>query len=92
MPPHRDNETSAEYLRNTVGEENKSIEWCCVRPDSLINAEVSPYDITESPNTGILNGRPTTRSNVAHFMAELIENKELWSAGKFRMPVIMNSS
>ena len=92
LPPHRDNETAAEYLHNTVGKENKSIEWCCVRPDSLINAEVSPYDITESPTTGILNGRPTTRSNVAHFMTELIENEELWNTWKFRMPVIMNSS
>ena len=92
LPPHRDNETAAEYLHNTVGKENKSIEWCCVRPDSLINAEVSPYDITESPTTGIFNGRPTTRSNVAHFMTELIANAELWSTWKFRMPVIMNSS
>ena len=92
LPPHRDNETAAEYLHKTVGKENKSIEWCCVRPDSLINAEVSPYDITESPTTGILNGRPTTRSNVAHFMTELIENAELWSTWKFKMPVIMNSS
>ena len=92
LPPHRDNETAAEYLHKTVGKENKSIEWCCVRPDSLINAEVSPYDITESPTTGILSGRPTARSNVAHFMTDLIENEELWNTWKFRMPVIMNSS
>ena len=92
LPPHRDNETAAEYLHNTVGKENKSIEWCCVRPDSLINAEVSPYDIKESPTTGILSGQPTARSNVAHFMTELIANAELWSTWKFRMPVIMNSS
>ena len=92
LPPHRDNETAAKYLHDIVGKKNKHIEWCSVRPDSLIDAEVSPYDVKESPITGILNGRPTTRSNVAHFMAELIENKELWSAWKFRMPVIMNSS
>ena len=92
LPPHRDNETAAEYLHKIVGKENKSIEWCCVRPDSLINAEVSPYDITESTTTGIINGRPTARSNVAHFMTELIANAELWSTWKFRMPVIMNSS
>ena len=92
LPPHRDNETAAEYLHKIVGKENKSIEWCCVRPDSLINAEVSPYDIKESPTTGILSGQPTARSNVAHFMTELIENAELWSTWKFRMPVIMNSS
>jgi len=92
LPPHRDNETAAEYLHKIVGKENKSIEWCCVRPDSLINAEVSPYYITESPTTGIINGRPTARSNVAHFMTDLIENEELWNTWKFRMPVIMNSS
>ncbi len=91
LPPHRDNETAAEVLYRNVGKHNKHIEWCSVRPDSLINAEVSPYDIEESPATGIFTGRPTTRSNVAHFMTELIENTELWSKWKFRMPVIMNS-
>lgn len=90
LPPHRDNETAAEYLQGSVGKDNKYIEWCSVRPDSLIDAEVSPYDIKESPVTGILSGRPTSRSNVAHFMAELIEDAEIWDTWKFRMPVIMN--
>ncbi len=91
LPPQRDNETAAEHLYSTVGKENKHVEWCMVRPDSLIDSEVSPYDIKESPVTGILTGRPTTRSNVAQFMTELIENAELWSTWKLRMPVIMNS-
>jgi nucleoside-diphosphate-sugar epimerase len=91
LPPHRDNETAAEHLYQNVGRKNKHIEWCSVRPDSLIDAELTPYEIIESPSTGILSGRPTTRSNVAHFMTELIENTELWSTWKFRMPVIMNS-
>ncbi len=91
LPPHKDNETAVEHLHSAVGKENRHVEWCSVRPWSLIDAEVSPYDITESPVTGILTGRPTTRSNVAHFMTELIENVELWSTWKFRMPVIMNS-
>lgn len=91
LPPHRDNETAAEHLRKSIGEHNEQIEWCCVRPDSLIDAEVSPYDIEESPSTGIFTGRPTTRANVAHFMIELIENASLWRTWKFRAPVIMNS-
>jgi nucleoside-diphosphate-sugar epimerase len=91
LPPHRDNETAAEHLHKNIGKHTGHIEWCCVRPDSLIDAEVSPYDIEESPSTGIFTGRPTTRSNVAHFMLELIENTELWSTWKFRAPVIMNS-
>ncbi len=91
VPPHRDNETAAEYLYRSVGTENRHIEWCSVRPDSLGDADVSPYDIVESPTTGIFSGRPATRANVAHFMTELIEAAELWSTWKFRMPVIMNS-
>ncbi|MFT5132278.1 MAG: nucleoside-diphosphate-sugar epimerase [Gammaproteobacteria bacterium] len=91
LPPHKDNETAAEHLFQNVEKESKHIEWCVVRPDSLINAEVSAYEVNESPTTGILTGRPTSRSNVAHFMTELIENAELWSTWKFRMPVIMNT-
>ena len=91
LPPHRDNETAAEHLHRHVTKENEHIEWCSVRPDSLINAEISPYDIKESPTTGLFTGRPTARANVAHFMTELIEDAELWKTWKFRMPVIMNS-
>ena len=91
LPPHRDNETAAEFLHRDIGKQNRFIEWCSVRPDTLINAEVSPYDIQESPTTGIFTGRPTTRSNVAHFMTALIENAALWNTWKFKRPVIMNS-
>lgn len=91
LPPHKDNETAAEHLHRHIGMNSNYIEWCSVRPDSLINAEVSPYEINEKPTTGIFTGRPTSRANVAHFMAELIDNAELWNNWKFRMPVIMNS-
>lgn len=91
LPPHNDNETAAEYLYRIVGTDNDHVEWCSVRPDSLINAQVSSYEINESPTTGIFTGRPTSRANVAHFMIELIDNTELWTKWKFRMPVIMNS-
>lgn len=91
LPPHKDNETAAEHLHRNVGKDNKRIEWCCVRPDSLINDDISPYDTKKSPVTGIMTGRPTTRANVAQFMAELIDNADLWRTWKFEMPVIMNS-
>jgi nucleoside-diphosphate-sugar epimerase len=91
LPPHKDNETAAEYLHRNIEKGSKHVEWCSVRPDSLIDAEISPYDIQESPSTGIFTGRPTTRANVAKFMTELVENTELWNIWKFRMPVIMNA-
>jgi len=90
LPPVRDNETAAQYLHETVGKQNQYLEWCSVRPDSLINGEVSPYELTESPVTSLFTGRPTTRSNVARFMTQLIEDEALWGAWRFNMPVIMN--
>jgi nucleoside-diphosphate-sugar epimerase len=91
VPPHRDNETAAEYLHRKVGTDNRYIEWCSVRPDSLIDAETSPYDVNPSPVTSIFSGRPTTRANVAHFMGDLADEAELWNLWKFQMPVIMNA-
>ena len=91
LPPHSDNETAAAYFHRQVGKQHPYIEWSLVRPDSLIDAEVSPYDLVASPVTDILHGRPTARANVAHFMTRLIEDKALWTAWKFRTPVIMNS-
>jgi len=92
LPPHRDNETAAQFLHDHVGTRNRAIQWCCVRPDTLINAEISEYEITHSPLTGITSGRPTSRKNVAHFMVELFENAAIWQKWKFKMPVIMNAS
>ena len=91
IPPHKDNEMAAQHLHTNIGPENKYVEWCSVRPDSLINEGVSTYEITESPSTGLFNGQPTARSNVAHFIVRLIEDDSLWTSWRFRMPVIMNS-
>jgi hypothetical protein len=91
LPPHRDNETASDHLHQKVGKENRYVEWCSVRPDSLINAEISAYDIEASPTTGIFTGRPTARANVAHFMTRLVEDAKVWTQWRFRMPVIMDS-
>ena len=92
IPPHNDNETAAQHLHGVIGKESEYLEWCSVRPDSLINAERSPYHVSDSPVTGLFSGRPTTRSNVASFMIQLIEDDALWNRWKFKMPVIMNAN
>jgi hypothetical protein len=91
VPPHRDNERAQQYLHQHVGTSNPYIEWCAVRPDSLINADVSQYEILPSPITGIFSGRPTARANVAHFMAALVSGNALWQQWKFQTPVIMDA-
>ena len=83
-------EASAAFLRDNIGSENEFIEWVVVRPDGLINAEISNYEVVATPPRTIFNGLTTTRANVAHFMCELIEKQNLWSHWQGKMPVIFN--
>ena len=94
LPPHVDNEKAADYLRTQVGQNNKLIEWTALRPDGLIdNDDVTDYEIHPSPTrSAIFNAGKTSRINVGHFMASLINDEKLWNKWKGQMPVIYNAS
>ena len=40
-----------DYLISSIGSSNKHIEWCAVRPDSLIDDIISKFEIIDSPIT-----------------------------------------
>ncbi|MCF7807343.1 MAG: NAD(P)H-binding protein [Candidatus Marinimicrobia bacterium] len=92
LPPQADNEAAANFLRVHVGQTDDKVEWLAVRPDGLIDEEaVTGYDVHPSPvRDPIFDAGQTSRINVAHFMAELILNTELWNKWKGQMPVIYN--
>lgn len=92
LPPHVDNEEAADYLRTVINKDNDSIEWVVVRPDSLVDeSDVTDYEIHPSPiRSAIFDAGTTSRINVAHFMAELMSESDLWSKWKGQMPVIYN--
>lgn len=92
VPPHADNEQAADYLRQQIGQNDKTIEWTVVRPDSLTNEEqVTEYELHPSPTrSAIFNAGRTSRINVAHCMVELITNEETWKKWRGQMPVIYN--
>ncbi len=94
LPPHVDNEKAADYLRTEIGQNDPYIEWTAVRPDGLINAEeVTNYEIYPSPTkSAIFNAGKVSRINVAHFMALLIEDTNLWATWKGQMPVIYSET
>jgi nucleoside-diphosphate-sugar epimerase len=92
LPPHVDNEKAADFLRASIGQNDKMLEWVVVRPDTLINQdEVTEYVIHPSPTrSAILNAGTTSRVNVAHFMTDLIMVSNTWNQWKGKMPVIYN--
>ncbi|MEZ5757118.1 MAG: NAD(P)-binding oxidoreductase [Emcibacteraceae bacterium] len=93
LPPHRDNEKAADYLRTQIGQKDDRIEWVVVRPALLIDElEVSDYNIHPSPTrSAIFGGGKTSRINVGHLMADLIINGGLWKKWQGKMPVIYNN-
>ena len=94
LPPHADNEDAANYLRMKIGQNDKTIEWVVVRPDSLIDLDtVTEYELHASPTrSAIFNAGKTSRINVGHFMADLIADPKIWREWKGRMPVIYNKA
>lgn len=94
LPPHRDNERAADYLRTEIGQNNKDIAWVAVRPDSLKDEnEVTAYELHPSPiRSAVFNPGVTSRINVAHFMADLMTCADLWNKWKGQMPVIYNKT
>jgi len=94
LPPHVDNEQAADFLRTAIGQDHQQIEWVAVRPDSLTNeSTVTKYKIHPSPTrNAIFDSAPTSRENVANFMAKLATDPKLWETWKGKMPVIYNDA
>jgi hypothetical protein len=94
LPPQKDNEQAAAFLRTKIGQDDQVIEWVAVRPDSLIDeAAVTQYTLHPSPTySPIFGDGQTSRINVAHFMADLMTNDATWNQWKGQMPVIYNQT
>ena len=91
VPPHKDNEDAAAFLSEEIGQDKAGgIEWVVVRPDDLIEGEVSEYEVLKIPKAGLFGGGQTTRANVAHFMSDLIMNDDTWKKWVYEMPVPSN--
>ncbi len=94
LPPHADNEAAAAFLRHEMKKESSSIEWVAVRPDSLTDEKkVSLFSVHRSPTrSAIFDSGKISRINVASFMADLLEQDDLWNRWKSKMPVIYNAT
>lgn len=94
LPPHTDNEKAADYLRTQIGQNDETIGWVVVRPDTLTNEDhVTKYSVHASPTrSGIFYPGKTSRINVAHFMAGLMMSADTWHRWSGQMPVIYNQS
>lgn len=90
LPPARDNQRAADFLLEEIGTANAFVEWSVVRPDALLEGEVSEYEAHEGLVNGIFSPGKTNMANVAHFMCELVTSPEAWARWKGKLPVLTN--
>jgi nucleoside-diphosphate-sugar epimerase len=91
LPPARDNQLAADVLLEQIGPADPFVEWVVIRPDTLLEGEVSRYALHEGLVNGLFAPGQTRMANVAHFMCELATSGEAWAAWKGKAPVIVDA-
>jgi hypothetical protein len=92
LPPARDNQQAADFLWGNIGMTNPFVQWAVVRPDTLLDDDVSEYTLHEGLVSSLFAPDSTNMANVAHFMCELVTHPEAWHEWKGKLPVIINAS
>lgn len=92
VPAARDNQRAADYLYRTIGTHDPHIEWVAVRPDTLLEGDISQYALHEALVSSLFKPASTNMANVACFMCDLATSPDTWSAWTGKLPVIVNAS
>ena len=104
LPPLVDQELAAQHLyQHALQNPSSSHDWTVVRPGDLINLDekdIYPvranqrddYDIFDHPQGSLFGDNSVARSDVAHFMVELVtmDEKAYQETYNHKMPVIYN--
>jgi len=92
LPPARDNQQAADFLQERIGPGNPFVQWAVVRPDALLEGDVSEYTVHEGLVSSIFAPGRTNMANVAHFMCELVTSPKTWAAWRGKAPVVVNAA
>ena len=92
LPPARDNQRAAAFLQRDVGTADRYVEWSAVRPDTLCEGDVTPYDLHDGLVDSLFRPGASTMANVADFMCSLVTDDDLWSRWRGRLPVLVNAA
>jgi uncharacterized protein YbjT (DUF2867 family) len=90
LPPAQDNQRAADILALEVGADAPFVEWVVVRPDALVDGDVSAYRTHDGIVSSLFQADGTRLANVAHFMAELATDAATWRRWRGRMPVVID--
>ena len=90
LPPAGDNQRAADFLCQAIGPADPHLEWVIVRPDTLIEGEVTRYTVHPALVSSLFKPDRSRMANVAHFMCALACERGPWEEWKGRLPVIVD--
>jgi nucleoside-diphosphate-sugar epimerase len=91
LPPAKDNQRAADFLCGNIGADNPFVQWAAVRPDTLLDGDVSKYALHEGLVSSLFKPDRTNMANVAHCMCELARDPKAWDDWKGKLPVVVNA-
>ena len=91
LPPARDNQRAADFLRDRIGARDPFIQWAAVRPDTLVEGDVCEYAVHHGLVSSLFAPAKTAMANVAHFICVLVTDATAWRNWMCGMPVIVNA-
>ena len=91
LPPAKDNQRAADFLCREIGADNPFVQWVAVRPDTLLDGDVSEYALHEGLVSSLFKPDSTNMANVAHCMCELATDPKVWNDWKGKLPVVVNA-
>jgi hypothetical protein len=92
LPPARDNQEAADFLCDSVGTSSPFVQWVVVRPDTLLEGDVSEYTLHEKLVSSLFRPDSTNMANVGHFMCEMVRSDVVWARWSGKFPVIVNAN
>ena len=90
VPPARDNQAVANFLYATVGPTPPYTPWVVVRPDSLLDGEVSRFSTHENLVSSLFAPRTSRMANVARFLCDLATEPETFAVWQGKLPVVVD--
>jgi hypothetical protein len=91
VPPAKDNQRAADFLCSNFGADNPFVQWAVVRPDTLLDGDLSEYALDEGLVGSLFKPDRTNMANVAHFMCQLATDPKVWDDWKGKLPVVVNA-
>jgi nucleoside-diphosphate-sugar epimerase len=91
VPPAKDNQQAADFLCGEIGVDDPYVQWAVVRPDTLLDGDVTEYVLHEGLVSSLAKPDSTNMANVAHYMCELATDPKVWDDWRGKLPVVVNS-